>query len=164
MVSLKIDRFDLLAVQGTFRSLLQHHSSEASILCCSAFFTVQLSQQHVTTGKTTVLTMWTSVSRIMSVFQHTVQVSHCFPSKKQSSSDVMAAVSICSDFGAKEEEICHFFHPSSFCLPCSNGARCHDLSFFLIFSPRPTLSLSSFTLIKRLFSSSSLSAIGVVST
>ena len=100
----------------------------------------------------------------VSVFQHTAQVSHCFPSKKQSSSDVMAAVSICSDFGAKEEEICHFFHLSSFYLPCSNGARCHDLSFFLIFSPRPTLSLSSFALIKRLFSSSSLSAIGVVST
>ena len=52
LISLKIDSFDLLDVQGTFRSLLQHHSSKTSILCCSAFFMVQFSQQFVTTGKT----------------------------------------------------------------------------------------------------------------
>ena len=57
LISRKIDWFDLLAVQGTFRSLLQHHSSKASILWFSAFFTVQLSQPYVTTGKTSALTI-----------------------------------------------------------------------------------------------------------
>ena len=74
----------------------------------------------------------------------------------------MAAVTICSDFGAQEEEICHYFHPFPFYLPCSNGARCHDLSFYLL-SFKPAFSLL-FTLIKRFFSSSSLSAIRVVSS
>ena len=76
----------------------------------------------------------------------------------------MAAITICSDFRAQEEEICHCFHISPLYLPWSNGARCHDLGFFLIFSFKPTLSVSSFTLIKRLFNSSSLSAIRVVSS
>ena len=70
-ISLKIDWFDL-AVQETLRSLLQHHSSKASVLRRSALFTVQLSQPYVSTGKTTALTMWTFVGRIMSAFQHTV--------------------------------------------------------------------------------------------
>ena len=56
---------DLLAVQGTLKSLLQHHSSKASILWHSAFFTVQLSHSYITTGKTTALTRWTSVSKVM---------------------------------------------------------------------------------------------------
>ena len=68
----------------------------------------------------------------------------------------MASVTMCSDFRAREEEICHYFHLFSFYLPCSNGGGCHDLSFF-----KPALSLS-FSLIKRLFSL--LSAIGVVSS
>ena len=79
------------------------------------------------------------------------------------SSDFMAAVTICNDFRAQEEEICHFFHLFPFYLPWNNGAGCHDLSF-LIFSFKPALSLSSFSLIKRLLSSSSLSAIRVVSS
>ena len=66
LISLKIDWFDL-AVQGILRCLLQHHSSKASILWCSAFFTVQLSQLYVTTGKTIVSTIWTFVSRVMSL-------------------------------------------------------------------------------------------------
>ena len=57
LISYWIDCFDLLAVQGTLKSLLQHHSLKASILCCSAFFTVQLSRPYVTTGKTIALTM-----------------------------------------------------------------------------------------------------------
>ena len=65
--SLKIDWFDLLAVQETFRSLLQHHSLKASILWHFAFFTVQLSQPYMTTGKTIALTIWTFVSRVMSL-------------------------------------------------------------------------------------------------
>ena len=83
LISLMIDWFDLPAVQGTFRSLLQHHSLNASILWHSAFFTVQLSQPYVTTGTTIALTIQTLVSRVMSVFQHAVQVYHCFPAKKQ---------------------------------------------------------------------------------
>ena len=58
LVSFRIDPFDFLAVQGTLKSLLQHHSSKASILQCSAFFIVQLSHSYMTTGKTIVLTRW----------------------------------------------------------------------------------------------------------
>ena len=67
------DWFDLLAVEGTFRSLLQHHSSKASTLWHSAFFTVQLSQPYVTTGKTIALTIWTFVQQSnVSAFQRSV--------------------------------------------------------------------------------------------
>ena len=75
----------------------------------------------------------------------------------------MAAVIVRSDFGAQEAEICLYFHIFPFYLSCSNGVRCRDLSF-LTFSLKPTLSLFSFTLIKRLFQSSSLSAFRVVSS
>ena len=63
LISFRMDWLDLLAVQGTFTSLLQHHSSEASVLRCSAFFIVQLSHPYMTTGKTTALTRWTFVDR-----------------------------------------------------------------------------------------------------
>ena len=66
-ISLKIDWFDLLAVQGTFRSLLQHHSLKASVVWCSVFFTVQLSGPYVTTGETMALITWTFVVRVMSL-------------------------------------------------------------------------------------------------
>ena len=59
LISFRIDWFDLLAVQGTLKSLLQHHNSKASILWCSAFFIVQLSYTYMTTGKTVTLTRWT---------------------------------------------------------------------------------------------------------
>ena len=62
-------------------------------------------------------------------FQHTVQVCHSFPAKKQLSSDFMAAVNISSDFRAQEEEICHYFHLLAFYFPWSNGARCHNFFF-----------------------------------
>ena len=62
LISLKMDWFDLLAVQGTFRSPLQHHSSKAQILWCSDFFTVQLSQPYVINWKTIALTLWTFVT------------------------------------------------------------------------------------------------------
>ena len=62
-----MDWLDLLAIQGTLKSLLQHHSSKASILLCSAFFTVQLSHPYMTTGKTIVLTRRTFVSKVMSL-------------------------------------------------------------------------------------------------
>ena len=67
LISFRMDWLDLLAVQGTLRSLLQHHSSEASILWRSAFFTVQLSHLYMTTGKTIALTRWTFVGKVMSL-------------------------------------------------------------------------------------------------
>ena len=67
MISFRIDWLDLLAVQGTLKNLLQHHSSKASIFLHSAFFKVQLSHPYMTTGKTIVLTRWTFVGKIMSL-------------------------------------------------------------------------------------------------
>ena len=67
LISFRIDWLDLLAVQGTLKSLLQHHSSKASTLRCLAFFIVQLSHLYMTTGKTIALTRWTFVSKVMSL-------------------------------------------------------------------------------------------------
>ena len=67
LISFRMDWLDLLAVQGTLKSLLQHHSSKASILRCSAFFIVQLSHPYMTTGKTIALMRWTFVSEVMSL-------------------------------------------------------------------------------------------------
>ena len=67
LMSFKMDRLDLLAVQGTLKSVLQHHSSKASILWRSAFFVVQLSHPYMTTGKTTALTIQTFVTTVMSL-------------------------------------------------------------------------------------------------
>ena len=67
LISSRIDLFDLLAGQGTLKSLLQHHSSKASILLHSAFFMVQFSHPYMTTGKTTALTRWTFVGKVMSL-------------------------------------------------------------------------------------------------
>ena len=67
LISFRMDWLDLLAVQGTLKSLLQHHSSKASILRCSAFFTVQLLHPYMTTGKTIALTRWTFVDKVMSL-------------------------------------------------------------------------------------------------
>ena len=67
MISFKMDWLDLLAVEGTLKSLLQHHSSKASILWCSASFIVQLSHPYMTTGKTIALTRWIFVGKVMSL-------------------------------------------------------------------------------------------------
>ena len=67
LTSFRMDWLDLLAVQGTLKSLLQHHSSKASILWCSAFFTVQLSHPYLTTGKSIALTRWTFVGKVISL-------------------------------------------------------------------------------------------------
>ena len=67
LISFRMDWLDLLAVQGTLKSLFQHHSLKASILLCSAFFTVQLSHPYMTTGKTIALTRWTFVDKVMSL-------------------------------------------------------------------------------------------------
>ena len=67
LISFRMYWLDLLAVQGTLKSLLQHHSSKASILRCSAFFTIQLSHPYMTTGKTIALSRWTFVAQVMSL-------------------------------------------------------------------------------------------------
>ena len=72
LISFRIDWFDLLAVQGTLKSLFQHHSSKASILCLSAFFMVHLSHLYMTTGKTIALNTWTFVSKVMSLLFNTL--------------------------------------------------------------------------------------------
>ena len=68
LISSRMDWLDLLAVQGTLKSLLQYHSPKASILRCSAFFAVQLSHPYMTTGKTIALTRWTFVGKVISLF------------------------------------------------------------------------------------------------
>ena len=70
LISFRMDWLDLLAVQGTLKTLLQHHSSKASILQCSAFFMVRLSHPYMTTGKTIVLTRWTFVDKVMSLLSN----------------------------------------------------------------------------------------------
>ena len=111
LISFTIDWFHLFAVKGSLKSLLQHHSSKALILQCSAFFTVQLSRPYVTCGKTIALTRWTSVGKVMSLlFNMLSKVGHSFSSKEQASFNFMTAVTIHSDFGAQENKICHCFH------------------------------------------------------
>ena len=72
LISFSMDWLDLLAIQGTLKSLLQHHSSKASIIRHSAFFTVQLSHPYMTTGKTIALTRWTFVGKVVSAFEYAI--------------------------------------------------------------------------------------------
>ena len=105
---LKFDCFDLLAVQGTLKSLLQHHCSKASILQCSAYFIVQLSHPGMITGKTIALTRWTVVSKVMFLLFNMLSRLVSFSSKEQASFNLMAAVTICSDFGAQKHSLSLF--------------------------------------------------------
>ena len=117
LVSFRIDRFDLLAVQGTLKSLLQHHTSKASILQCSAFFTVQLSHPYMTTGKTIALTRRTFVGKVMSLlFNMLSRLVMTFLPRSKCFFNFMAAVTVCSDFGAQENKVCHCFHCFCICL------------------------------------------------
>ena len=166
LISFRIGWLHLLAVQGTLKSLLQHHSSKASILWCTAFFIVQLSHivTYLTTGKTIALTRWTFVHKVMSllfnmlsrlVINFLPRNKHLAISWQQSPSAVIlestkiksATVSIVSP------SICHKVM----------GLDAMILVFWML-SFKPMFSLSSFTFIKRLFSSSLLSAIRVVSS
>ena len=74
MISFRINWLYLLAIQGTLKSLLQHHSSKASILQCSAFFIVQLSNPYMSTGKTIALTRWTFVGKVMSLLFNMISI------------------------------------------------------------------------------------------
>ena len=103
LISFGIDWFDLLAVQGTLKSLLQNYNSKASVFQLLAFFMVLLSHPCMTTGKAIALTICTFVSKVMSLFA--LQVCFGLPSKEQESFNFMALVTVCSDFGAQENKI-----------------------------------------------------------
>ena len=165
LIAFMIDWFDLLAVQGTLKNLLQHHSSKASILRCSAFFMVQLSHPHMTTGKTIALTRLTTVSKVTSPLLNMLsRLVIAFLPRNKRLFYFMAAVTICSDFGAQENKVHHCLHCFPIYLPWSDGTGCYDLHSLNVDVLSQFFSLSSFTFIKSLFSSSSLSAIRVVSS
>ena len=124
----RMDWLDLRVVQGTLKSLLQHHSSKASILRCSAFFKVQLSHPYTNTGKTIALTRQTFVGKAMSllfsmlsrlVITFLPRSKHLLISWLQSPSAVIL----------EPPKIWHCFHCFSTYLPWSDGTRCHDLCF-----------------------------------
>ena len=166
LISFRMDWLDLLAVQGMLKSLFQHHSSKASILWHSAFFTMQLSHPYMTTGKTIALARWTFVVKVMSLLFNMLSrlVITFLPRSKhffffiswlQSPSTViLEPPKIKSDtVSTVSPSICHeVMGPDAM------------IFIFWMLSFKPTFSLSSFTFIKRLFSSSSLSPIRVVSS
>ena len=117
LISFRFDWLDLLAVQTTLKSLLQNHSSKASILWRSAFLTVQFSNPYVTTGKTIPLTGWTFVGKVMSLLFNMLSrlVIAFLPRSK--CLNFMAAVTICSDFGGQENKASHCFHCFPIYLP-----------------------------------------------
>ena len=117
LISFRIDWFYLLAVQGTLKSLLQHHSSKASILWRSAFFTVQLLHPYMTTGKTIALTRRTFVSKLMSLLFNMLSRFVIAFLPRSNPFNFMAAVTVYSDFGAQENKIYHCCHFSPFYLP-----------------------------------------------
>ena len=119
LISFRMDCLDLLAVQGTLKSLLQHHSSKASVLQHSDSFIVQFSHPSMTTGKTILLNIWTCVSRVMALLFNTLsKVCHSFPSKEQVSFNFMAATTFPSDFGTQVNKIgyCYHFSPHIFAM------------------------------------------------
>ena len=112
LICFRMDWLDLLAVQGTLKSLLQHHSSKVSILRRSVFFIVQLSHQYVITGKTIALTRWTFVGKVMSLLFNVLSILVItFLPRNKLSSNFMPAVTICSDFGAPQNSL-PLFPPS----------------------------------------------------
>ena len=154
-----IDWFDFLAVQGTLKSLLQHHSSEAAILWCSAFFIVQLSYPYMTTGKTIALIRQTFVGKVLSLlFNMLSRLLIAFlPRNKclliswlQSPSAVILESKKIKSVTVSPS-ICHEVM----------GLYTMILVFWML-SFKPAFSLSSFTFIKKFFSSSLLPAIKVV--
>ena len=152
----RIDWFDLLTVQGMLKSFLQHHSSKASILSCSAFFTVQLSHPDVSTGWTVVDKVVSLLFNILSrfVIAFLLRNKHLLISWQQSPSTVILEPRKVTSVTAST------FSPSVYCEMMEWDAM---ILAFLMLSFKPAFSLSSFTLIKRVFSSSLFSAIRVES-
>ena len=129
LISFRMDWLDLLAGQGTLKSLLQHHSSKASNLQCSAFFTVQLSHPCMTTGKTIALTRWIFVGKVMSLLFNMLSrlVITFLPRSKH-----LLISWLQSPFAVILEppnKICYCFHCFPIYFPWSDGTRCHDLRF-----------------------------------
>ena len=129
LISYRIDWFGLLAVQGIFKSLLQDHSSKASILLPSAFFTVRLSHPCMTTGKTIALTRWTFVGKVISAFEYVSRLVITFLPRTKHLFNLVAAVTICSDFGAQKNKVWYCFHCFPIYFPSSGGTGCRDLRF-----------------------------------
>ena len=108
LISFRIDWFDHLAVQGTLKNLLQHHSSKASVLQYSDFLILQLSHLYTTIGKTIAWTILTFVSKVKSLLSM-CYVCHNFSSKEQAPFHFMALITFLSDFGAQENKVCRCF-------------------------------------------------------
>ena len=151
LISFRMDWLGLLAGQGTLKSLLHHHSSKASIFWCSAFFTVQTSHPYMTTGKTMALTRWTFVGKVMSLLFNMLSrlIITFLPRSKHL---LILWLQSLSAVILEPQRIKSDMEPDAMIL------------VFWMLSFKPTFSLSSFTFIKRLFSSSSLSAIRMVSS
>ena len=127
LISFRMDWLDLPAVQGTLKSLLQHHSSKASILHLSAFFIVQLLQPYTTNGKTIALTRQTIFGKVMSLLLNMLsRLVITFLPKSMCLLNFLAAVTTCSDFGAQKNKVSHCL---PIYLPWSDGTGCHDTSF-----------------------------------
>ena len=111
LISLRTDLFELLAVQGTLKSLLQYLSSKASILQCSAFFMVQLSCTYMTAGKTTALTIQTFIGKVMSLLFNMLSrfVTAFLPRRKHLLISWLQSP-FAGIFGAQENKVCHCFH------------------------------------------------------
>ena len=128
LISFRMDWLDLLAVQGTLKSLLQHHSSKASILWCSAFSMVQLSHPSLTTGKTITWTRWIFVGKVMPLFFNMLSrlVITFLPRSKCPLTSWLQSPSAVILEPKKRKCCCHC---SPTYLPCNNGTRCHGLRF-----------------------------------
>ena len=127
---LRVDWLDLLAVQRTRKSLLQHHSSKASILWRSAFFTVQLSHPYMTTGKTIALTRWTFIGKLISLLLNTLSrlvITFLPRSKRLLISWLQSPSAVILE--PKTNKIWHCFPCFPIYFPWSDGTRCHDLRF-----------------------------------
>ena len=124
-----MDWVDILAVQGTLKSLLQLHNSKASILQHSAFFIVQVSHPYMTTGKTIALARRTFVGKVMSLLFNMLSrlVIACLPRSKRILISWMQSPS--TVILEPPKIVCHSFHCFPIYLPCDDGTRCHDLSF-----------------------------------
>jgi len=129
LISFRIDWLDLLAVQGTLKSLLQHHSSKVSILRHSAFFIVQLSHPYMTTGKTIALSWWTFVGKAMSLLFNMLSrlVKAFLPRSKCLLISWLQSPSGVTLEPPKIKS--HCFHCFPIYLPWSDGTGCHDLRF-----------------------------------
>ena len=129
LIFFRMDWLDLLAVQGTLKSLLQHHTSKASILRLSAFFTVQLSHSYMTTGKIIALTRWTFVGKVMSLLLNMLcrlVITFLPRSKRLLISWLQSPSAVILE--PKKLSLALFpLFPHYF--PRNDGARCHDLSF-----------------------------------